>query len=82
MSAHDEHTVSRQDPSRPDSPRTLLATTRSGAVRTRLTVVRVRLSPRNGRPSAQSPVDIQTAPDGALYYASIGTSIIFRIQFQ
>jgi glucose/arabinose dehydrogenase len=32
--------------------------------------------------SAESPVDIQIGPDGALYYASIGTGIIFRIQFQ
>jgi len=43
------------------------------------------LDPSNGVHdwrSAQSPVDIQIGPDGALYYASIGTGNIFRIQFQ
>jgi glucose/arabinose dehydrogenase len=43
------------------------------------------LDPSNGVHdwrSAQSPVDIQIGPDGALYYASIGTGNIFRVQFQ
>jgi glucose/arabinose dehydrogenase len=32
--------------------------------------------------AAQSPVAIRVGFDGALYYASIGNGIIYRVQFQ
>ena len=36
---------------------------------------------RDGR-AAQSPVAIRVGSDGAVYYASIGNGIIYRVQFQ